>query len=104
MTPTQFSIAPGSYRIVSIAGLTPTDTVKVQYLACKGDCPGDGTELWVDFMPCGDRSFNATRSTQCFGWPGSYRLVEEGFELPDVTACISPEYTGAGCPNGGGCG
>jgi hypothetical protein len=104
MNAEQFTVSPGSYRIVSVAGLTAADAIRVQYRACKGDCPGDGTELWVDFMPCGDRTFNLNRSTQCFGWPGTYRLVEDSFALPDVTVCVSVEHAGTGCPNGGGCG
>jgi hypothetical protein len=98
-----FELQPCNRRIVSFVGLTADDRMLLEYMACPGKCPDDGTEKWIPFRPgnCPQVSMTTTNNPMLIDFPGKFRFVFEGATNPDVVMCASSEYP-TNCASVGG--
>ena len=84
----RFQVPECARAVVSAVGLEPTDELVLWRMACDGDCPGDGNEVFIEFTP--DNCpvvITGTANPMLVDVPGTYELRFAGATNPDVRIC-----------------
>jgi hypothetical protein len=89
-----FDVVAGTYRIVSAVGLSTLDQLELWRRACPEiNCPGDGTDAWIQFRPVGTLiTLTETHNPLIVETPGQYRLMFTGPVNTNVSVCVDDPY------------
>lgn len=84
----RFQVPECARAVVSAVGLNPEDELVLWRLACEADCPGDGTEAFIEFKPDNCSVYIAPNANPLLvDVPGTYELRFAGATNPDVRIC-----------------
>lgn len=85
----RFQVPECARAVVSAVGLEPDDALMLWRMACEGECPGDGNEVFIEFKPdnC-DVQITTMTNPLLVDVPGTYELRFVGATNPDVRVCL----------------
>lgn len=84
----RFQVPECARVVVSAVGLEPTDELVLWRMACEAECPGDGTEAFIEFKPDHCSVYIAEGANPMLvDVPGTYELRFAGATNPDVRVC-----------------
>ena len=84
----RFQVPECARVVVSAIGLEAADELVLWRMACEPTCPGDDTEVFIEFKPDHCSVFIAPNANpMLIDVPGTYELRFAGATNPDVRVC-----------------